>query len=326
MSDFTAGVKVFQCRPGVQIRIDTTHEIMLDGRNRQQIPGHVETPLETRFIDHRKPALQKISRLVGDVKEDMVGIILEHLAENRLGYDIARCQIALGMGLFHKRFAVDRAQDGALPPNCFGNQEATPTFIRFRQCSRMKLDEFQVAGRSSSPDRSSQSIPCCRTGIGRVQEKLADAACCQNHGAGAVETELIRSQRVQANDADDRISIVNHEVNQRPIVIHPDVGPCLGQLDQTTGHVQPRGIAMAVDDALSGVGTLLANGQLATGIEVKGNAPGLEDTDVLRTFIDQDTQGVLVAQIGSGNHGIGKMQVGRVILSYSRSNAALGIH
>jgi len=74
----------------LQICVDATHEIMLDGSDRQVISGHVETALETGFIDHRKTALQELGWQMRDIQKDMVGIICEHLAENRLGNNIAR--------------------------------------------------------------------------------------------------------------------------------------------------------------------------------------------------------------------------------------------
>src|SRR5579863_9087741 len=110
------------------------------------------------------------------VEIDMFGTGFFHFAVDRPGYDIAGGEVLSGVVFFHERFPAAVAQDAAISPHRFGDQEGR-AHAGLEQGGWVELDEFHILYPAFSPVDHGYSISGGNGGVGRCPVSLTVPAC-----------------------------------------------------------------------------------------------------------------------------------------------------
>ena len=99
----------------------------------------------------------------------------------------------------------------------------------------------------------------------------------------------------------------------------------IGGVDQGPFDLGPRGRTAGVDHPGPGVPPLAGQGQRPGGLAVELHPEGDQLVDPARPLVDQNADGLLVAEPGAGGQGVGQVQIGRVLVAAEHGgHAALG--
>ena len=100
-------VQTGDIRSALAVDVDTAHQIVLAGVNRERLLGHVVALLEHLAVDHREVSLDELGILVGNIQPELIGAGLRLLLHHALGNHVAGSKLlALRLVLLHEALLV----------------------------------------------------------------------------------------------------------------------------------------------------------------------------------------------------------------------------
>jgi len=204
--------------------------------------------------------------------------------------------------------------------------EERPRHGRMVQRRRMELDELNV-GRGDAGAQGHRDPVAGRLGrVGRDGIELAGAAGGEDDVVSA-DGDGGRAGAVlvggQGSDADATAGF-DDEVKGVP-TLEDGAGGTIRGVDERSFDLGARGGAAGVDDAGARVPAFAGEGERAGRFAVEDGAERDELVDPGWTFVDEDADGLLVAEAGPGAERVGEVEVGRVLVpAKDRGHATLG--
>ena len=120
---FADGIKAWQGRSAVHVRLDAAALIMRSRDHRNRLLRHIDPETETGFVNVRETLFQELGRPVCDIEENALRARAFDLRINRPGHDIARGERTLGMISAHEILPAAIAQDSPLPAHGLGDEK-----------------------------------------------------------------------------------------------------------------------------------------------------------------------------------------------------------
>ena len=189
-------VQTGDIRSALAVDVDTAHQIVLAGVNRERLLGHVVALLEHLAVDHREVSLDELRILVGNIQPELVGAALRLLLHHALGNHVAGSKLlALRLVLLHEALLVAVQQVRALAADSLGNKEAL-TVLAVGERRRVELHVAQVLYLSAEVVRELNSIAGGDRGVRGVVVDSADTAGRQDNRVSAVVLVLLLSRLV----------------------------------------------------------------------------------------------------------------------------------
>ena len=114
---------------------DAAHQVVGGRRHRDRIARPVETPVAHGPVDRREPAREELAALLvrrpeaGRVEEDGTSALRLHLVRDRPGDDVARRELAVGVGVEREAPAVLVDEGRALAADGLGHEERVPARV-----------------------------------------------------------------------------------------------------------------------------------------------------------------------------------------------------
>ena len=207
---FTARPEMRQRRRAVEIRDDTTGEVVRGGRDGKPFSRRVESDFLAHGPDRRE-ALGKVADH-RRVEPHMLLAGARHPLVDRARDDVARREIAERMLVDHERDAGVVTQDGAFAAQRLGQQR--PGHRRIVQRRRVELDELEIGAGDARLQREGDAVAGRERRIGRHGEALPGATGREHDVDRADDLDLaVRLEREHARCTGSR-STSNSIANQ----------------------------------------------------------------------------------------------------------------
>mmetsp|Transcript_15556 Transcript_15556/g.34974 ORF Transcript_15556/g.34974 Transcript_15556/m.34974 type:complete len:381 (+) Transcript_15556:360-1502(+) len=161
-------VQVRHVRPALQIRGHPPAGVMGRRHHRHPLLPHVDPPLHQMSVHRGKPPGQKVWVTMGHVQVHVSPGTLPGGPEHSPGHHVPGRQLPFGMKVLGEGAAVGVAEESALAPERFGEEEAC--FVGDVEGGGVELDVFEVggggAGAEGEGDGGSEGVEA--RGIGGV--------------------------------------------------------------------------------------------------------------------------------------------------------------
>ncbi len=243
----------------------------------------------------------------------MVGALLGHAGRHGPAHHISRGQ------LVDETVSRVVAQQRTVPPQRLGEQRTRHG--RMVQRRRVELHELDVRGRHAGAQRHGHAVPGRLGRVGGDRKELTRPARGQHDMVGPdLDRRTLRRQRRHS----DAAPAFDDEVEGEPPFQHR-ARRAVGGVDQGALHLGAGGCTAGVDHARARVPPFTGQGQQPGGLPVELHTERDQLVDPGRPFVDEDPDGLLVAQPRPGGQRVGQMQIGRVLVAPEhRGDAALG--
>ena len=125
------------------IDLDAAHEIMLARVDRDAVFRHIIALLEQVVIDHREAVLDLLGILVRNVEVEFIGSGAAAFEHDRIGNDVAGCQLQTVVIALHEALTVAVEQIRALSADSLGDEETLAGMAVVEGCG-VELDIAEV--------------------------------------------------------------------------------------------------------------------------------------------------------------------------------------
>ena len=185
----------------------------------------------------------------------------------------------------------------------------------------MVLHELHVLERRTGAIRERHPVAGLDRGIGREREHLPAPAGAEDHRARRDRLDAARHD-VERDDT-LHAPIVHEEPGDEPFVVADDAGVLERGLEEGVEHVEA-GLVGGKPRALLLHAAERPHGNAAVGLAAPRAAPVLEPQQLLRRFLDERFDGVLVAQPVAAGNGVVDVLVEAVVGTDRAGGTALG--
>jgi len=237
--------------------------------------------------------------------------------QNRLGHDVARRELGVGVNAGHEAAAGAVHELRSFAPDRLGNQKRPAAAGQRRG---VKLDEFHVAHDGSGPVGEGDPVADRPRRIGRAGEEGARASGCEQGHAGAGEAKFVVSEQPRAG----AVVVAARQGDGGGVLEHLDPRFCDDAGDQRRGDGGSGGGTSRMQDAAAAVAALAPELVSPGGVAVEPHAHPLEVGDARRAFLGERVHGPRIAQAAPDLHRVGGVPFEPVVGADRRRHPALG--
>ena len=187
----------------------------------------------------------------------------------------------------------------------------------------MELDELDVADGGAGAPRGGYAIAGGDIGVGGFEEDAAESACREEDAPG-VEVEVFSGLLLKDAHAVGGAVQIEKDVGHAGEAGELDAGDGGGFAVEGAGDFAAGGVAMRVEDAVAGVGSL-AGEEEARAVLVELGAPVHEFLDGGGAFLNERMNGGDVAEAIAGVEGVLFVEADFVVIRQGDGDATLGV-
>ena len=301
--DLTAGEQAGHGGAAPGVGEDAAHDVVRRRRDGHRLPGDVQFVLEAVAVDAGEAGGDELGVAVGDVQQDVVAVGALHLRGDGAGDDVAGCEFGLGVVVRHEAAAVEGAEDRALSPHRFGDQEGRQ--LRQAEGGGMELDELQILHGRSGAEGQGDAVAGGDLRVGGEGIEPAGPAGGEDGPVGGDGEGFTDGG---SRDCAAAAAVLDQQIDRGVAVEDVDTG--FGdaahhhRFDSVAGAV-----AAGVEDPGGGVGGLPAEGHGGLAAEgtlggVEGDAQFDQAADAVGGFFHQDADDGGVAEARAGAQGV----------------------
>ncbi len=228
---------------------------------------------------------------------------------------------AAGVVFLHEAMAVAIDEIGAFAADGFGDEGAAGAGDV--EGGGVELDHLHILERCAGTVGHGVTVGGGDAGVGGFAEELSGAAAGDDGALGPDEVDFA----LDGGERADALALIGEQVDDERHFRDADGFAGFDGVDEGLGEFFAGGVAVGVDDAGEAVTPFEAEGEVVgvAGLFVEVGAPGEEFENALGTFLDDDVDGLGVAEAGAADEGVVDVRFDAVGGLEDGGDAALGV-
>jgi 3-dehydroquinate synthase len=305
-------------RSSLEVGLHAAHDVVRGRPHRNPIAREVEARPPAHFRNQRKPFVDEVR--VQTVQRQIDGLVrAAAFTHDRARDAIARREITRRFVSGHERLA--RRIDELRTFSTQRLREEKPRLSLDHQRRGMKLNKLEIDDCRAGAVRHRDTISRRNLRVCGFVIHLPCTAGCEQHRSGNCGDQLAVTRQKSSTHA--AIGI-DHEINHARVIARRHAGQAGRPFPENATDLPP-GCVACMKHAPGTVGRFHREREFSIRCAVELNSPGDQFAHEPRPILDENLDGVRIAQAITGGDRVGRVQLRRVTRADRRRNAPLRV-